>query len=204
MLAQQIDFYFTEECLRSAFVSCFNLLSNELNTEKAYNLIQNCIIHDSKEALEEYLDYQICITVENLKDQIEELFENYNVEIESLFISESQIRERIKIIDRDLEEDQEANDSLRRSISFECKHNSDLETLFMIRYSNKITIQTTDMNESDYLKYEDLDYSDLESYIETYLDESYIIKSYIQNGFEDSDIDLFGVFYKVSTIEDHF
>jgi hypothetical protein len=206
MLTQKIAFYFTEKCLREAFLSCFSVLSNHLNTEKAFNLVENVIIHDLNEELEEYSDFQILIDCNTLKEQIEYLFDSYDISIESIFLSDEQIREKIADMDRELEEDQEEHDKLQLHIQFDCESCSDCETLLLIHYANKISLELTEINEHEsenILKYEDLDYSELDSFIEIYLHESYIIQSFIQTHY-DSNEHYFDTYYDVSVIPDHF
>lgn len=206
MVLQQVDYYFAEQCVLQAFKDCYSLLFEELNTENAFNLSEKVKIHEINQQLDEYSDYQIFVDCSNLKEQVEYLFDSFDLNIESVFISERQVREQIKTIEQQLVDDQEEHDKIQVRIYFNCEKNSELDTLFMIRYARSLKLESVEINEFNTettIEYSDFDYSDLDSYFESYLNESFIIKSYVQTHY-DSDEQGFDSYYNVSVIPDHF
>lgn len=206
MLNQKVDFYFAEECVLQAFKDCYSLLFEELNTENAFNLSEKVKIHEINQQLDEYSDSDVFVDCSNLKEQIELIFEAFDVKIESIFISERQVREQIKTIEQQLVDDQEEHDKIQVRLHFNCEKNSELDTLFMIRYARSLKLESVEINEFNTetsIEYSDFDYSELESYIDDYFAESKIIKSYILDHY-DSDENTFDIYYKISRISDFF
>jgi hypothetical protein len=208
---QQVDYYFDEKCIYDTFNVCINLLRNELSTEKACELNELVIIHEITDQKDEYSDPDLFVNCENLKDSIEGIYAHFEISIEQLMIDEFSVRSRISELESRLHENNEEQDTLIESISFECKANSDLETLFLLHYSEKQFIAQLEIgidenneliNESQ-IKYEDINYDELTDYVEVYLNESYIIKSFLLDrvSSDETHVDLY---YKISEIPDHF
>lgn len=206
MVIQQVDYYFAEQCVKNAFDECIALLFDELMMNEAMNLSNNVKSHELNEQKEEYSDSDVFVDCSNLKEQIESIFEAFDVKIESIFISETQVREQIKTIEQQLVDDQEEHDKIQVRLHFNCEKNSELDTLFMIRYARSLKLESIEINEFDTettIEYSDFDYSELESYIDDYFAESKIVKSYILDHY-DSDENTFDIYYKISRIPDFF
>lgn len=205
MVLQQCDYYFAEACVKEAFDECIALLFDELTMNEAMNLSNNVKSHELNEQLDEYSESDVFVDCSNLKEQIESIFEAFDVKIESILLYDSEIKNRIRDLEQDLIQNSDV-EFQKRSITIYCDKNSRKETLFFVHYAQHLSLELSDpadFSSEKILQYEDFDYSELESYIDDYFAESKIIKSYILDHY-DSDENTFDIYYKISRILDFF
>jgi hypothetical protein len=162
-----IYYYFAEKCLKEAFEECYSAIFAELNTEKAFNLNKNVeIIEDLYNYEDELKDDEMLIESPlQLKETIEYLIEECNLDIVNVFITEKEILDRLDGILTDLEE----KDSVTKDFSITLYKNSNAETLFNIMFARAITLLNVSNYEEtiDYIiDYEDYDYSAITDFID--------------------------------------
>lgn len=133
-----------------AFVECKNVLAaDELNTQP-FNLNQNCIIHELNEQIRRiFWLWKLFISEDNLQLEITNLFDLFDVSIEEILLSQSELETRIAQLEYDLEKRSWKEFRIYYlRFSIEIIENVEIETLFNIKYARKMH-----KNEEEILEY---------------------------------------------------
>jgi hypothetical protein len=158
-------YYFAEKCLKEAFIACKAAIFSELTSSKAIELERNVIVEDliADHIEENKIFAENEITIENgsqLKDQVAFLITEFNVDLVNIYITESDIQQRINVIIEELSESEE--DHIIKDFSIEFVVNSNAETLFNVMFSRQSKLENVSNDENEVeniIDYEDYDYT---------------------------------------------
>lgn len=130
----QIEYYFDSEIIRNLFSDCISLLSAELSSAQTMNLNNVVNIVESEHDDSEYSDDQILVTQSNIRELIENIYEEFNVDPADLFISKALIVDRIKT---EFEAACNENEPSRKfDFSFNIDKDSQKEALFTVLFAD--------------------------------------------------------------------
>jgi hypothetical protein len=164
-------YYFAEKCLLEAFESCKAAIFAELSSAKAIELEKNVIVMDHEKD-SEYTDDAICIdSVSVLKEQVAFLIKEFEIDLVAIYLTESDIQQRINVIKEELKESEE--DHIIKDFSLEFVNDSHASVLFNVMFARQVSLLDINDNEpgTEYkIEYEDYEYTEIFDKINDCLD----------------------------------
>jgi hypothetical protein len=153
-------YYFTEKCLYEAFQACYSVIFAELNTQNAFILERDVSMYNhAKNA--EYTENEICIdSVSVLKEQVAFLIKEFEIDLVAIYLTESDIQQRIQTIVQELSESED--ESIVKDFSLEFVNDSNASVLFNVMFARQLALENVSNDPEiveNIIEYEDYDYT---------------------------------------------